>query len=360
MNSSLVSRTGSLVLLVVFLILGNGAPAAQAATRSSHTSSNYTYWRDSHEGTISTTTLERISSRHGVTSAAQKAIDALDDTAVENVPIPVLLGVAVSDLTPNFGDPRDGGARTHEGEDIMAPKDDYIVSPTDAVVTSMGTGSSAGNYVYTANPGNETFVYMHLDKFAEGLAVGTVLKKGDLIGYVGNTGDAAGGPTHLHFEIRHGKTATDPFPRLKSVFTLAERIDAVAQALKGTTNADTDAVSLVANYRGTFVSADAAGIDLPSSIVKTLGSAPSTKVSSSSFTRDLTVGSRGDDVTALQTFLIGKNTGAKAQALAEAAATGYFGVLTQAALAEYQAAQVISPAVGYFGPLTRAHISQAS
>lgn len=74
------------------------------------------------------------------------------------------------------------------------------------------------------------------------------------------------------------------------------------------------------------------------------------------YTRDLELGMKGDDVRILQTFLIGQNKGPRAQALAQVGATGYFGPLTQAALAEYQAAVGITPAVGYFGSRTRAHV----
>lgn len=80
-------------------------------------------------------------------------------------------------------------------------------------------------------------------------------------------------------------------------------------------------------------------------------------VSSYNYTRDLTVGSKGDDVTALQNFLMSQNKGAKAAALKVVGATGYFGSLTQAALAEYQASASISPAAGYFGPKSRAHVA---
>lgn len=68
------------------------------------------------------------------------------------------------------------------------------------------------------------------------------------------------------------------------------------------------------------------------------------------FTRDLTIGSVGADVTALQTLLINRGFGIPA------GATGYFGAQTQAALARYQAANGIAPAAGYFGPITRAHV----
>ena len=72
------------------------------------------------------------------------------------------------------------------------------------------------------------------------------------------------------------------------------------------------------------------------------------------FTRDLMLGSVGNDVRELQILLIGKKTGPQAALLEANGATHYFGVLTQAALAEYQIAHFIVPASGYFGPVTRA------
>ncbi len=79
------------------------------------------------------------------------------------------------------------------------------------------------------------------------------------------------------------------------------------------------------------------------------GAAP---MASYSYTRNLTVGSRGEDVKALQSFLKGKGYLAVEP-------TGYFGGLTKAALAKYQSAMGISPAVGYFGPKTMASVSAA-
>lgn len=73
-----------------------------------------------------------------------------------------------------------------------------------------------------------------------------------------------------------------------------------------------------------------------------------------SFSRDLTLGATGSDVTALQNWLISKGYAISA------GATGYFGVQTQAAVAKYQAANGIAPAAGYFGPTTRAHVNAAS
>jgi peptidoglycan hydrolase-like protein with peptidoglycan-binding domain len=76
-----------------------------------------------------------------------------------------------------------------------------------------------------------------------------------------------------------------------------------------------------------------------------------TTSSSVTFARDLTLGSTGADVTALQTWLISKGFSIPA------GATGYFGAQTQAAVAAYQAANGITPAAGYFGPITRGRIN---
>jgi len=91
-----------------------------------------------------------------------------------------------------------------------------------------------------------------------------------------------------------------------------------------------------------------------------LTAATGTPSAAYNFTRDLTVGSEGADVTALQNFLIAQNKGAAARALGNVGATGYFGTYTRNAVAEYQAARNISPTLGYFGPITRADVNALS
>ena len=288
-----------------------------------------------------------------LSSSDNQKIRELDDDEVEEMPIPVLTGVAVRNLTKNFGDPRGDGTREHEGLDIMAPKGTFIVSPTDAVVTGTGTGSNSGKYVYTANPGGERFAYMHLDSIE--VKRGDVLEPGDLIGTVGNTGNASGGATHLHFEIRDGRKVTDPYPRLTREFTTKERGEALVKIIKDADNDDVD--EIVADYRSILIAARAAGVKLTDEIEDELGTASGTLLAgSNAFSRDLTLGSQGTDVSSLQAFLIAEDTGPAADALLAAGATGYFGPITQRALAEYQTKVGISPTSGYFGPLTRAHI----
>lgn len=234
----------------------------------------------------------------GFSNAYRSQIEALGSQAVQNLPVPIY-GIPLSALTRNFGDPRGDGTRSHEGLDIMASNGTPIASPTDAVVTRAGNGSSSGLYVRTANPGGETFVYMHLSKIGEGIVEGKVMKRGDIIGFVGNTGNASGGAAHLHFEIRSGRTATDPYPRLNSVFTAAEN-DRIAAAARG---------------QGASVTT------------------PTPATNGSTYLRE---GDSGARVVQLQEFLITKNAGAAALRLKTAGATGYFGPVTVAALKEYQ------------------------
>ena len=282
-------------------------------------------------------------------------IENLDDDPVDDLPIPILFGVTLDDLYPNFGDPRDGGSRSHEGFDMLAPLGTPVVSPTEAVVLRTGTGSSAGKYVYTANPGDETFVYMHLDEIADGLESGDELNPGDVIGYVGDTGNASGGPAHLHFEIRENRTAVDPYPRITEEFDLDEKIEFLEEIFDDVDDEDEFAEFLVENFATTLREAQRKDLDLPREIEELLEDIAVMAVPTGD-PNDLTIGSQGAAVVSLQQFLINADSGPRADALAAAGATGYFGPITQAALAEYQEEEGIEPASGYYGALTREYI----
>ncbi len=314
------------------------------------------------DGSNDSTTERRqyIRGWRGQSSGMQQQITALGSSITVSVPIPVLFGVELGNLSSDFGDARSNG-RTHIGNDIMGVKGTPIVSPTAAVVLRTGVGSGEGIYVYTANPGGETFVYMHLDTLGEGIASGTVLEKGSLIGYVGNTGNASGGAAHLHFEIHDSNgTPIDPYPRTTSTLSLQEKIQYLSKILTQTSDANALAQLLVVNFRSTFTQATAAGITLPTIITSFMSSIPAGTTPSPSVNTlpagDLALGSKGNDVVRLQLYLIAKNSGPYAVRLAQASATGNFGAMTQSALMEYQASVGISPADGYYGVVTRAKV----
>jgi hypothetical protein len=112
---------------------------------------------------------------------------------------------------------------------------------------------------------------------------------------------------------------------------------------------------LISELKTLLAQAQAQGIALPPGAATFLN-AGSMSSALSAGTQDLTVGSNSSSVSALQSFLIAQGKGPAASALAAVGATGYFGSLTQAALAEYQQAVGITPAAGYFGPKTRAYL----
>lgn len=108
--------------------------------------------------------------------------------------------------------PRDGGARKHEGIDIFSKKGTPVVAVTDGVISDTGDRGLGGKQVWqrTGLFGNSIY-YAHLDQIA--IEAGAMAKKGDTLGYVGNTGNAKGGAPHLHFGIYQGfGGAVDPLP----------------------------------------------------------------------------------------------------------------------------------------------------
>lgn len=274
------------------------------------------------------------------TGDLQKKVAKLGDEAVKSIPLPILIGAPLEKLTANFGDKRPGG-RKHEGLDIMAPMGSVIVSPTEAVVLKVGYGDSAGFYVYTANPGGEIFAYMHLQKPSE-LEAGDELEEGDLIGYVGNSGNARGGSPHLHFEVRKNGP-TDPFVRITKEFDADEKLSFLEKIIDG-----------VKDTKVAVVTKDAAADDEDESPLKIEKEENAITLPNT----DLKLGAKGDAVKELQKFLIEENVGTSVAKLAKAGATGYFGEITQKALAEYQASVGIAPAKGYYGAVTRKFIAQ--
>lgn len=108
-------------------------------------------------------------------------------------------GVAREALRDHFDDPR-GRTRKHEAIDIMAPRGTRILAVGDGKVAKLHWSAGGGITLYQSDP-EEKFIYFyaHLDKYAEGIAEGQAVKRGDLIGYVGSTGNAS--TPHLHFQI---------------------------------------------------------------------------------------------------------------------------------------------------------------
>lgn len=116
-------------------------------------------------------------------------------------------------FTNDWGRPRSGGRR-HKGTDIFAPRGTPNVAVVDGRVMFRNEGTGGKSAYVTGNNG-VTYYYTHLNGYAGGARS---VKRGEVIGYTGNTGNAAGGSTHTHFEIRPGgSSAVNPYPTLRSI-----------------------------------------------------------------------------------------------------------------------------------------------
>jgi len=115
------------------------------------------------------------------------------------------------------------GVRPHEALDIMAPRGTPVVAADDGRIAKLFHSALGGITVYQFDPGERfVYYYAHLDHYASGLAEGAPVKRGEVIGYVGTTGNAPANAPHLHFTIFRlgpekrwwtGK-AVNPFPFL--------------------------------------------------------------------------------------------------------------------------------------------------
>ena len=109
--------------------------------------------------------------------------------------------------------PRPGG-RTHQGVDIFAAKGTPVLSGTEGVVTRIGESRLGGKVVFVTGRGGRSYYHAHLDDYAPGLAIGQSVHQNDVLGFVGNTGNAKSTPPHLHFGIYGIQGAIDPLPLL--------------------------------------------------------------------------------------------------------------------------------------------------
>ena len=111
-----------------------------------------------------------------------------------------------------FRDPRDNNTRDHHGIDIFAPRNTPVLAAADGFVTSVGTNRLGGNVVWIFDPERgQSHYYAHLERQA--VSAGERVKAGEVVGYVGNTGNARTTPPHLHFGIySRGDGPLDPLP----------------------------------------------------------------------------------------------------------------------------------------------------
>lgn len=134
------------------------------------------------------------------TSAVTPDGSEIDLLKARDLEMPVE-GIKASDLHDTFSDSRALG-RPHEAIDIMAPKGRPVHAVENGTVAKLFTSVAGGLTIYQFDPsGMFAYYYAHLDSYAPGITDGQAVQRGQVIGYVGSTGNASEDAPHLHFAI---------------------------------------------------------------------------------------------------------------------------------------------------------------
>lgn len=116
-------------------------------------------------------------------------------------------------LTDTWGAAR-SQERSHEGIDIFAERGTPIQSTTQGIVSKVGENNLGGRVVVVVGPGGAGHYYAHLEDYAD-IAPNDWVNQGDIIGYVGDSGNAKGTPPHVHYGIYINGSAVNPYPLLQ-------------------------------------------------------------------------------------------------------------------------------------------------
>ena len=131
-------------------------------------------------------------------------------------------GVRPDQVHSSYFEPRSGN-RVHHAVDIMAPRGTPVLAADEGRVLRLRRNTLGGITIYAVDPSDRfVYYYAHLERYAKSLAEGQVVAKGQVIGYVGTTGDAPANTPHLHFQLMRRPNAArwwdgepvDPTPYL--------------------------------------------------------------------------------------------------------------------------------------------------
>jgi murein DD-endopeptidase MepM/ murein hydrolase activator NlpD len=126
--------------------------------------------------------------------------NAVEQLRNRSLTLPVQ-GIRRNDLRDTFNELR-GSSRRHEALDVLAPRNTPVLAVEDGTIARLFLSDAGGITVYQFDPSNNfVYYYAHLERYAEGLTEGAAIRRGQVIGYVGTTGNAPRDTPHLHFAI---------------------------------------------------------------------------------------------------------------------------------------------------------------
>jgi len=152
-----------------------------------------------------------------------------------------------SSYSYTFGADRDGGERRHRGADIYGEKHSPVVAVAEGTVVRYGTGQRAGHYVVVEHEGGWESIYIHLnndnfgtddgavpltDALAPGIVPGAEVEAGQVLGWVGDSGNAEGTSPHTHFELWEGDHLADPYACLDQAWKWQRRVSELGDTIQ--------------------------------------------------------------------------------------------------------------------------------
>lgn len=136
-----------------------------------------------------------------VQPVVQQVTQTTQVTQIKQSLIIPVAGVRPDQLLDTFSDSRSEG-RTHDAIDIMAPADTPVLAAADGTIQKLWLSERGGTSIYQVSSDQKLiFYYAHLSRYADGLSEGKQVRQGEVIAYVGDTGNAGSGNYHLHFSI---------------------------------------------------------------------------------------------------------------------------------------------------------------
>jgi len=143
----------------------------------------------------------QIASAAGASRTDVPSVSTIGELRRRDLRVPVD-GAHVNAMRGQFGDTREGGARGHEAVDIPAPRNTPIHAVENGTIEKLFLSRPGGITIYQFDPERRfAYYYAHLERYAAGLQEHQAIRKGDVIGYVGTTGNAPNDAPHLHFAI---------------------------------------------------------------------------------------------------------------------------------------------------------------
>lgn len=213
----------ALVLMMVFFAVSMARGYGVAKTAETSLSHDSLTALGEVDDSVTATVAETLA--HSVIPPSGSDVASAEDLRLltSEIAMPIA-GIDPAKLHSSFNDAR-GASRRHEALDIMAPRRTPIASAADGRVLKLFTSRAGGLMIY-ATDSSERFIlmYAHLDSYAAGLRDGSPLKRGQVIGAVGSTGNALASAPHLHFALARSAdvrrwskgTAVDPLPILQA------------------------------------------------------------------------------------------------------------------------------------------------